>query len=298
MLQLPSRRMLLGSKREISMVCPAITPAPVGEIVVNADMELNSDWLGQGTPTSQAQSNEQAHGGTYSWKVVSDAANEGIRQALSATIGQWYTASAWAYVSGGSCYLVVNGLVVAAGPVANAAAWAQLLMTNRATSATPSILIQSSAAVSTFYADDASFQQMSFATMLARLGTLDRKSGTWTCKPTVADWTQCGLLLNYASPTNFVMLIVNRVGTDQAQLLSCLNGSWASVIAGNITYGAAKELKVIVNSGQYSLYYDGAQIGTTQNIDGSTLGFQCHGFNTFAGNTVGLVTTSPATVPF
>ncbi len=50
------------------------------ELTVNGDMELNSDWDDLGTPTTSEQSSEQAHGGTYSWKIISDASNEGIVQ--------------------------------------------------------------------------------------------------------------------------------------------------------------------------------------------------------------------------
>jgi len=54
-----------------------ITPT---ELVTNGDMELNANWDSTGTPTTCERSNEQKHGGTYSWKVVTDASSEGIRQ--------------------------------------------------------------------------------------------------------------------------------------------------------------------------------------------------------------------------
>src|SRR3990167_2347819 len=76
-----------------------ITASILGGLWQNLDMELNSDWLtGAGTTT---QSNTQAHGGTYSWKVTGtngwayqDYVWSSIYQGANVTISVWvWTAS-------------------------------------------------------------------------------------------------------------------------------------------------------------------------------------------------------------
>ena len=75
------------------------------ELVTNGDFELNSDWNNFGTPTTSEQSTEQSHTGTYSWKIIADATQEGIFSPnnFSLTSGLQYTVSLWIYsVSGDS----------------------------------------------------------------------------------------------------------------------------------------------------------------------------------------------------
>lgn len=49
------------------------------ELVVNGDMELDSNWTDYGTPTTNERSSEQAYEGTYSRKFIADATGEGIQ---------------------------------------------------------------------------------------------------------------------------------------------------------------------------------------------------------------------------
>jgi len=75
------------------------------ELVTNGDFELNSDWNNFSTPTTSEQSTEQSHTGTYSWKVIADATQEGIFSPnnFSITNGNSYSVSLWIYsVSGNS----------------------------------------------------------------------------------------------------------------------------------------------------------------------------------------------------
>ena len=72
-------------------------------LVVNGDMELNSDWSDYRTPTSQAQSSEQAHSGTYSWKIVSQGGSRGTTQLISGLeAGQILKLSAEYYIGSGN----------------------------------------------------------------------------------------------------------------------------------------------------------------------------------------------------
>ena len=72
------------------------------ELVANGTMEANSNWANRSTPTTTEQSSEQAHSGTYSWKITTDALYEGVQQELSLTVGRRYRMSGWVYVSNGT----------------------------------------------------------------------------------------------------------------------------------------------------------------------------------------------------
>jgi len=82
------------------------TNATLGsELVTNGDFALNSSWLNFGTPTTSEQSTEQSHTGTYSWKIIADATQEGIFSPnnFNLTSGLTYSVSLWIYsVSGNS----------------------------------------------------------------------------------------------------------------------------------------------------------------------------------------------------
>lgn len=87
------------------------TPDPYGEeLVTNGDMELNSNWGNSGTPTTNARSSDQAHGGTYSWHVACDGSNEGTinTAAFSVTSGVTYHITAWVYLVSGRAYMHRN----------------------------------------------------------------------------------------------------------------------------------------------------------------------------------------------
>jgi hypothetical protein len=61
---------------------PPESEAPGGEIAANGDMEVDSDWDTVGDPDVCEQSDEEQHGGSYSWKILANAAEQGIRQNL------------------------------------------------------------------------------------------------------------------------------------------------------------------------------------------------------------------------
>lgn len=65
-------------------------------LVPNGNMELNSNWNNY---NSGVQSSEQAHGGTYSWKIVaSDAAGTYTDPPFVVESGSEYQISFWIYV--------------------------------------------------------------------------------------------------------------------------------------------------------------------------------------------------------
>jgi len=74
-----------------------------GELITNGSMEVNANWTTLGSPVACAQTNAQAHGGTFSWIVQSDAQYEGIYQELAATYapGTRFAWDVWVYGSAG-----------------------------------------------------------------------------------------------------------------------------------------------------------------------------------------------------
>ena len=61
-------------------------------VIVNGDMELNSNWANYGAPTTNAQSNTQAHSPTHSRHFIPGVAYDGIKSDVFSVIkGQlWY----------------------------------------------------------------------------------------------------------------------------------------------------------------------------------------------------------------
>ena len=274
----------------------AITPTFGSELVANGDMELDSSWINYTSPVTNERSSEQAHGGTYSRKLVGDSNGDGMYQLVPVTNGIWYRLIGWAYVAAGNARVqtsaaqlnLISGLL-------STASWIQSTMIGRAISTANATLtmLQSGAIATTAYFDDISIKAMTFSTALTLLGDILRSTGTWRCTPTVAAGTQAGLAINYTDANNLVLAYVNRYD-GKAYLDKRIAGTWTNVINGAITYGAGKELAVVVNGTTYQLFYDGVQVGTDQTI-GDSLGTAVYGFTTDSTNAVGAVATDPAT---
>ena len=117
-----------------------------------------------GTPTTSEQSVEQAHTGSNSWKVVTDAADEGISRLITTTSGKYYLVSCWIYGGdAGQIYLygVKNdGSTGVIGTTAASGAWVKLKFVMRATAAAITVRVRKSAA-GTFYVDDVSVVELS-----------------------------------------------------------------------------------------------------------------------------------------
>lgn len=142
---------------------PTATPTPIPRLLPNGDMEANSGWIAHNTPAFQGRSTEQVHGGTYSWKIVADSANDGIQSSPSYTTiaGHRYEISGWIYADAdaltGIALIVQSGdvnypIAQAIGTVTNE--WAFVTATYTDTNGGPngSIYLRSNAG--TFYVDD------------------------------------------------------------------------------------------------------------------------------------------------
>jgi hypothetical protein len=136
-------------------------------------MELGTAVTNVGTPGTSAQSNEQAHSGTYSWKVVTDAEDEGISRVIGVTSGVYYHVSGWVYAATANTVdMQVSGGVLQTGSTTPRVttvndAWQRLVGVVRATSANLTLRFVSNAAVQTFYVDDVSVVAQTAVTLTA-----------------------------------------------------------------------------------------------------------------------------------
>jgi hypothetical protein len=71
------------------------------ERIANGNCESTGNWTAQGTPTTNARSATQHHGGSYSWRITVNAELEGTRSNLFTTTAQMeMCASFWVYGDG------------------------------------------------------------------------------------------------------------------------------------------------------------------------------------------------------
>jgi len=295
--------------------CPAITPTLGSELLTNPGFEGTYDdesaggggtinvapnWNNQGCETDGTDTLDKEtttiHGGSASQKAVVNAGVEGVvTDEVPVTSDSWYQLSVYAYRISGSGLMWIrdNSSQILSSAVGTDSTWVQALGTGISfLAARPVLCVSRNANGFNGYIDDASVKEITVSSTLSTLlGTLTGRDGTYTCTPTVADATQCGMVIGYLNATNFVVAFVDR-GQGKARLLKNIGGTWTEVIAGNITYSAATELKVITSGTDWALYYGVGQIGTTQTIADS-LGEGVYGFNTYAGNDVGTVTANP-----
>jgi hypothetical protein len=128
--------------------------------LTNGDMELNANWVAYGVPTSQAQSAEQKHGGTYSWKVVSAGGWVGTRHtAAGDTTKGLYKDSVWIYSADGEDVDII--LLSGRCPVditTTASQWIYTSCYHTGRGFESNFIAQSSGSATTFYVDDAAVE--------------------------------------------------------------------------------------------------------------------------------------------
>jgi len=89
--------------KEVQMGNHGTTTFYGDELVTNGDMELDSGWYNEASPTTNERSSTQAHAGTYSRKYVGNSTADGLRTSyFSLTAGATYTVSLWYYLETGS----------------------------------------------------------------------------------------------------------------------------------------------------------------------------------------------------
>lgn len=288
-----------GGSVEINTTAPAITPTLGAELIVNGGFDSDaSSWTAGGSATLASI----AGGQSGNCLQITNGSFGSAGQTLPAlTVGAYYQFLVYQKngLAGGIPRWGINPSANEyVGIPSTQANWTLKTFIARVTSATSNLtlIVNSAAGSQTSLFDGASVKLLTDTQAL--LGDILRKSGTFVCHPTVAQFSVCGMDINYLDGNNLVRAVVHRTApaggaTDTAKLLKRVSGTWTEVVSGTVTYSAAAELKVIVSGTTFQLWYNGVQVGTNQTIDNSGLGTKVYGFNTLAGNTVGTVTTSP-----
>ncbi|MEM5787466.1 MAG: hypothetical protein AAGU11_09125, partial [Syntrophobacteraceae bacterium] len=279
-----------------------VTPTLGAEVIVNGDMELDSDWLSFGTPAINERSSEQTRGGTFSRKFTADGAAEGISSnTFPVVAGVWFRANASVYGNGTNKSLVkvaipggtdrFSPLSVNAVGYTFPASWTDEKWTFR-TDASPAAAVVyalsgTGQTAGTWYIDDVQLKTLSLSTLFSSVSASTANVVVSVDLARVVG-TQVGLVLNLddaANPANFIIAYLD--GAGNAKLEKCIAGVYTSLISAAVTYVADAKLVVIKDGSSYDLYYNNAKVGTTATVsDAGIVSNVLHGlFSTYEGNT-------------
>ncbi len=270
------------------------TPVPAfvtgTEMVTNGDMELDASWSNSGSPASNVQSNEQAHAGTYSRKLVTDASAEGCTQSVTGHgNNKWYQAQAYLYgTDTAGLQVILGSLLTSSVYVASNGAWMLSVICGKSVTAGGSVTCRANAAGgTTFYADDVSVRELSLASLLSTMDLPGQADCRLRTRVTLSQNTTAGLIARLdsaSSPANGLLLWRDRT---RIHLETLIAGAWAEKINTTNTYVPGQVLEMRMLGDQVSVWYSGSQVGTTQTIaDGATN--TRHGtFSCFADNALG-----------
>jgi hypothetical protein len=301
--------MMGNSSGNISKICPSITPTSGGELLTNGDMETGSPptgWIASASTLARATDERTGGVGSYSLSIARNGSNffQAYRKGATA-VGDWVKLTAWyKRIDAAQVSLTIQNDTGAIslstiGSLTDTT-WTPKTIYGRAIDTNCRAFLRGYSTgadgVKNYY-DGVSMTVLSFASCISKLTHRSSSNGTFSCTPTVAIGSVAGMLVNYLDANNFVMVLVDRTGSDVATVVKRVAGTYATAtISGAINYGAAKVLKVIVNGSSYNLYYGGTQVGTTQTI-ADALGKDVYGFTVDSNNMVGLVATSSSTNP-
>lgn len=248
------------------------TPTPGADVIVNGNFATDTDWT-KGSGWTIA-------GGVG---VATSAADNSAISELVLTIGAWYAVqyTISGYVAGAVRGRVGGGTV---GP--SRSANGTYNETGRATSSAAGVL---TSGVTTLNVDDISYKPLTLSELFASLqvSTADMLADVNVTGPTATAGIQAGLVLNLdsaATPANFVIAYLD--GKGNCLLDKCVAGVYTNVISAAVTYSAGATLRVIKSGTSYSLFYNGAAVGTTSTIsDAGIVDNTLHGlFSTSASN--------------
>jgi lysophospholipase L1-like esterase len=272
-----------GSTWTVGQNAVSNTPALGPDIVTNGDMELNGSWSSTGSPTANERSNERAHGGAYSRKIVGNSGSGAVQHDIGAA-DNWYLAQLHLYAAAGGGRLTLGGL--ASGAV-TAASWTLREVAGRLAAAA-GFQFSASSDGSTFYADDASVRRLITSSLIASVSEVVPDNVIVSVLPGAYAGTNlpCGIVASLdsaVSPANFLLAYTD--GSSGLVLEKVVAGAYTGLIsAAAAAPGAYKRLAVYRRGSNISLWCGGTQIGATQSVE-DVPAAPCHGiFSTHAGN--------------
>lgn len=277
-----------GATWSISSGSAINTPTTTGsDLVTDGDMEAVgvAAWDDVATPTTKDKSGDRAHGGAQSLRIIGDAVGDGASQSATLAANKWYSVTSWSY-GAGSPRSTVSANLDGGGDLTlkinTSASW-QLSDAHVRLNLTEAARVmvkytQRDAGALTCYLDDVTCKEVAVAQLVATVETgaadVTVQVG-YTADSTVLR-NLAGVVLNANSataPTNFVIGIVmnNGAGANRGQLYKCVNGSYSLVLNSAITYSAGAVIKVVKSGTTYTLFYNGAQIGSPTTINEATI---------------------------
>ena len=277
----------------------SITPTTVTDLVTNGNMELDSNWADIQSPTSNTQSNEQAHGGTYSRKIVGNASSEsGADQQITRVKDTWYSGEAYIYETvGGYAYIYTAGLL-GMPLISPSPSWQHWIATNRATINQTNRLDTMVGSGSTAYFDDVSIKSLALPSLFATVPT-GKTDVIADANITMTAPTQAGIVTNLDSasaPTAGLVAYLtagnNSTNTVNLDKFTATN-TWTNIQSTPVTYVPGATLRVVTYTTQtpqtlhIRVYYNNTLVGSEQTVtDSQIVNNTIHGlFSTYSGNT-------------
>lgn len=278
------------------------TPELGTEILTDGGMEINpiANWPNENPVTRTKVADERTGGsGTYSLDLARASGNSyGV--AAQRPVGQakkWYRFSAWLknfdaidlalapYRSDWSAlaWLDYSGLT-----------WSEVVGVGRMNGDdTLYFYLELYASADGKHGrwDDVSMKAITTKTLFA---TLPRSlTADVVCKAAweIPSWAPAGVVVRMdspANPKNFILGYHEGAKRDYAKLVKCVDGTYTQLINVNVAHVAGAYVEVRTSGSDVALYYNGAQLGTTQTIaDAGIVHNRIHGlFSTYEGNLV------------
>jgi hypothetical protein len=257
---------LLGTLATNSGALRASTLASDGyEKVTNGTMEADANWASLSSPVTNARSNEQAHAGIYSRKIVGNAgATSGCYQAVTAIAGATYAIDGYIYPVDGVGRLSWDGTTIDTST--GTGAW-DLLASTRVFASNTTLYLNVNAGVTAYY-DDISIH-LQLAGLTVNLGTPNAVV-TASVKMPAALTTPRALYLRGTNALNYTCLRIdpNTAGNDTT--LSTVVAGVRTAIGGAVadvdwTANGTDKIRVTVQGNSYAVEHmkSGASSWTT-----------------------------------
>lgn len=256
-----------------------ITPTLEGELFSDPGMEgtytagLDDHLSKTGLPTL-AQSAD-VHGGTKAQEFTAVAQNNDLRRALVTVTGQWYLATIWAKRTAGAAGSAKLYWITFASSGYAEAAYTQKFLAGRANGVTTNVrvIFDNGTAFDTVIIDDVSVKPITFTTMLAAGVPASSNNvivkGAWR----TSDGRPSGIAIcldSYTNPQNGLFAFYRRTQV-KCMLEKLVNGTWTSLLDVSAAYADDAEVEIRKNESEVSLYYNGAQLGVTQDVTDPTI---------------------------
>ena len=277
------------------------------ELVTNGNMELDSEWVDQGTPTTNERSSEQKNGGSFSWKFTADSANDGIKSStkFSVTEGKIYKLSYAIYCDDNTGYQSLTTDGFGFDPLSNFRtgtidAWevkTEHFLASETNSNLFVIFAEDGAGTGTFYVDDVSIKEVTPSSInsMVNLGVSEIVAEIVIKAAAAGEWASAWILSDDLSdPNNGVNCRVDRT-IGNLVCFERVAGTDTELLSEAVTFNAGDTMILVFDSGVLTVFFDDLLVGTPQAIDSALWNFPNAGFSTTGAATIESVSFKPLT---